>query len=146
MVMMICMSLSYGWLWPDHELSYVILIIIGWLRPYLGFIMILFDGWLIPYLHPFTWSFSGCLCPCHDSCIIWQRSQFMYMYLYFLVGFPMANWFITLIYKAFHPSFSLGLHALGGIYYTSFCHYPCTPRSLILYNLYSEPHMLFPHE
>jgi len=142
---MICMSLSNGWLWPDHELSYVILLIIGWLRPYLGFVMILFDGWLCPYLDPFTWSFSRWLHPCHDSCIIWQRSQFMYMYLYLLAGFPMADQFPALIYKAFHPSLWFGLHALGGIYYTSFCHYPCTPCSLILEDLYSEPCMLFLH-
>ena len=91
MVMMICMCLSDDWLQPDHELSYVILLIIGWLRPYNGFIMILFDGWLCTYLDPFTWTFSGWLCPCHDSCLIWQRSQFMYMYLYFLAGFPTAD-------------------------------------------------------
>jgi len=127
MVMMICMSLLDGWLRPDHELSYVILLINGLLWPYLGFVMILFDRWL----HP-----------CHDSCIIWQRSWFMYMYLYLLVGFPMVNWFPALIYKAFHPSIQIGLHALGGIFCTTFCHYPCTPHSLILEDLYSEPRTL----
>jgi len=124
---MICMSLSDGWLWPEHELSYVIPLIIGWLRPYLGFIMILFDGWLRPCLDPFTLSFYGWLHPCHDSCIIWQRSQFMYMYLYLLAGFPTADRFPALIYKAFHPSLWLDLHALGGIYYIAFYHYPILP-------------------
>jgi len=38
------------------------------------------------------------------------------------------------------------LHALGGICYTKFCHCPCTPRSLILEDLYSEPYMLSHHE
>jgi len=141
--MMIWMSLSDGWLQSSHELSYVILLIIGWLWPYLGFSVVLFDGWLHPYLDLFAWSFSGWLCPCHRSCIIWQRSQFMYMYLYFLAGFMMVGWFPALIYKAFHPSFNLSLHALGGICYTTFCHCPCTPHSLILEDLYSEPRMLF---
>ena len=145
MVMMICMYLSDGWLRPDHELSYVILLIIGWLRPYLGFIMILFDGWLCPYLDPFTWSFSGWLYPCHYSCIIWQRSQFMYVYLYLLVGFSIADQFPALIYKAFHPSLRLNLHPLGGICYKKISDCPCTPRSLILEDLYSEPRMLFLH-
>jgi len=31
-------------------------------------------------------------------------------------------------------------------YYTTFFHYPCTPHSLILEDLYSKPHMLFIHE
>ena len=146
MIMLIYMSLSNGWLRPYHELSFVILHIIWWLWPYLGFIMILFNEWLNPCLDPFTWSFSGWLHPCHDSCIIWQRSQFMYMYLYFLASFSMADWFPTLIYKEFHPSLRLGLHTLGGICYTTFCHCPCTPHSLILEDLYSEPRMLCLHE
>ena len=146
MVMMICMSLWDGWLRPDYELSYVILLIIRWLWSYLGFVMILFDGWLRPYLDPFTCSFSGWLHPCHESCIIWQRSQFIYMYLYFLAGFPTTDPFPALIYKAFHPLLRLGLHALVGICYTTFFHYPCTPRSLILEDLYSEPHILFLRE
>lgn len=31
-------------------------------------------------------------------------------------------------------------------FYTTFCHYPCTPCSLILEDLYSEPYMIFLHE
>ena len=30
--------------------------------------------------------------------------------------------------------------------YTAFCHYPCTPHSLIVEDLYSEPYMLSHHE
>jgi len=94
-------------IWMDVTRPWVIIcdpLIIGWLPPYLGFIMILFDGWLRPYLNSFTWSFSRWLHSCHDLCIIWQRSQFMYMYLYLLAGFPIADQFPALIYKAFHPS------------------------------------------
>ena len=44
------MSLSYGSLRPYHELLYVILLIIGWLWPYLRIVMILSARWLHPCL------------------------------------------------------------------------------------------------
>jgi len=69
----------------------------------------------------------------------------MYMYLYLLGGFLMAERFPALIYKAFHPSLWFGLHALGGICYTAFFHCPCNPCSLILEDLHSEPRMLCLH-
>ena len=67
--------------------------------------------------------------------------------MYLLVGFLAAdygspNWFI----KHFIPHSSFDLHPLGGICYTEFCHYPCTPRSLIPDDLYSEPYMPTLHE
>ena len=48
----------------------------------------------------------------------------IYVYVYVLAcRFSNGKlWFPTLTYKEFHPSLHLGLHTLGGISYTSFCH------------------------
>ena len=67
----------------------------------------LYYGWLRPY-HMF----------------MYQRYQF---YLY-LQDFRWWCLVWTHSHKAFHSSLSLGPHALGGIYYTAFCHCPCNPQ------------------
>lgn len=54
---------------------------------------------------------------------MYQRYQ-LYLHLQVLHdGVLFQFWF----HKAFHPSHSLGLHDLGGIYYIVFCHRPHIP-------------------
>ena len=70
----------------------------------------------------------------------------MYMYICLICRSPDDNtWFLTRTCKSFHPSLMFGFHTLGGIYYTTICHCPCTPHSLILEDPYSDPCVLSKH-
>ena len=84
----------------------------------------------IPYHYWWSLQLGGCIHAIDHSCMSfgWLRPCLDYMYLIvrdfrsFLVMFQFG-----VCCKAFHPSHSLGLHALGGICYTVICH--CLPVS-----------------
>ena len=78
---------------------------------------ILYYGWLHPYHISCIWDIScTCLRNFFDGSVFsWTRSH-----------------------KAFHPSLSLGPHALGGICYTIICHRPCNPPSRTLEGLFRD--------
>ena len=72
-----------------------------------------------------------------DYCILyfgWLRPYHIYiMYLRYQLYFStqvfrLRSFSWTRSRKAFHPSLSLGPHALGGICYTAICHRPCNPH------------------
>ena len=88
----------------DHTWVYAS-ILTGWLRPYHGSRLLCILLWMaatIPHISC-TWAIS-CISLCRFS-----------------GGSCMCSC------KAFHPSLSLGPHALGGICYTVICHRPCYP-------------------
>ena len=93
--------------------------LIGWLRPYLSLLFYpsFLDGCVYTLDPGYCTLYHGWLHPYHISCIrdincicIYRSSD--------------GNVFSWASHKAFHPSLSLGPHALGGIYYTTFCHRP----------------------
>ena len=85
----------------------------------------------MPWIHLHDHSLDGCIHTIIHVSFLWVSSD-VYVYVLACRFFNGRLRFPALIYKAFHPSLQLGLHALGGICYTTFCHYPCTPCSLIL--------------
>ena len=105
-------------------MTYCMTLLIGWLRPYLSLFVDPYC-WMdasIPRISVLTWSIMdgcahttyscirdiNCTCSCRsfdDDVLVWACSH-----------------------KAFHPSLSLGPHALRGICYTTFFHYPCNPH------------------
>ena len=96
-------------------------------------------GWLRPYLSLFIWSsLDGCAHTLDLDysvlCFGWLRPYHTYiMYLrcqlYFSAQvFRRRAFSWTCSRKAFHPSLSLGPHALGGICYTVICHHTCNPH------------------
>ena len=102
-----------GWLRPYLSL-------LGWLRPYLFIIMVSSAGWLRPYHRPFSYVF-WMVAPMPRLRVI--EISVVHTCRFFLVVFQFNEFC-----KAFHPSHSLGLHALGGICYTAICH--CHPVSI----------------
>ena len=99
----------------------------------------------MPWIHLHDHSLDGCI---HTTIHVLLFEVFIDVYVSMLAC-RFSNdklWFPASTYKAFHPSLYLGLHGLGGICYTTFCHCVCTPHSVILEDLYSEPYMLPLHE
>ena len=90
-------------------------------------------------LDPFTWSSFGWMHPYHDSSIRYFSDVCVSMLACRFSGGSLQ--FHASTRKAFQPLLLFDLHALGVICFTTFCHCPCTPHSLILEDLYSEPHM-----
>jgi len=80
----------------------------GWLHPYLGSRLLCTLLWMVAPI-PHT------SCSWDISCTSPRRFS----------GGGVFGW--TCSCKAFHPSISLGPHALGGICYTTICHYPYYP-------------------
>ena len=76
----------------DHTMSllYVILLIIGWLQPYLGLDMILLTGWLSPYLGSIYMILFWSPVSIPRFMYLLLEISVMYMYLYFLAGFLMT--------------------------------------------------------
>ena len=97
----------------------------GWLWPYL--ILFIDPHWMVAPM-PWIWIIvysvmDGCTHTAYISCI-WDISctsprRFS--------DAGVFSW--TRSRKAFHPSLSLGPHALGGICYTIICHRPCNPHT-----------------
>ena len=103
------------------------------------------DGYTHTWIHLRDHSLDVCV---HATIHVSFDRVLSYVYV-FVLPCKFSNnrlWFPALIYNSFQPSLYLGLHTLGGICYIKFCHCPCTPHSLILEDLYSEPHMLCVHE
>ena len=96
----------------DHAWVYLS-ILTGWLRPYVESSLLYTLLWMaVPILCvSCTWDIS-----CTSSCSSSGSSVFS----------------CTCSCKAFHPSISLGPHALGGVCYTTICHRPCYPFSRTL--------------
>ena len=102
--------------------------LIGWLRPCLILLLghYLLDGCVHTLAPGFCTLYYGWLCPYHVSCII----DISYICLCRSSDGSVFNWAHS--HKAFHPSLSLELHALGGICYTAFFHHPYNPSSRTL--------------
>ena len=79
---------------------------------------------------PFTWSSSWWIvAPIPWIHVFSTDISVMYMYLCLIFrSLDSTVWFLARICKAFHPSLMFGLHALGGICYTSFCLCPWNPH------------------
>ena len=96
----------------------------------------------LPWIHLHDLLLDGCV---HTTIHVLEISV-MYMYLCLLVGFlAVASSSMHLLVKHF-ILLLFGLHALRGICYTTFSHYPYTPCSLILEDLYDDPYMFPCHE
>ena len=102
--------------------------LIGWLRPYPSLLIdpSLMDGCVHTLDPSYCTLYYGCLCPYHTSCI----RDISCIFIFRSSDGSVFSWACS--HKAFHPSLSLGSHALGGICYTAFCHRPCNPSSRTL--------------
>ena len=102
--------------------------LIGWLWPYLSLLVdpSLLDGCIHTLDPSYCTLYYGWLHPYHISCI-WDISCIC---LRRFSDGSVFSWRHS--HKAFHPSLSLGPHALGGICYRAFCHRPYNPSSRTL--------------
>jgi len=77
-----------------------------------------------------------------DYCVLcygWLCPYHIYHILEILVVLLHAGFLeVVCSYKAFHPSISIGPHALGGICYTKICHRPCYPFSRTLEDSFQD--------
>lgn len=86
--------------------------------------------WMVvpmPCIHLHDHSLDGCV---HTTIHVLLFRAFSDVYVSMLAC-RFSNdglWFPARTCKAFHSSLYFGLHVLGGIYYTTFYHCPCTPH------------------
>ena len=98
--------------------------LIGWLRPYLSLLVdpSLLDGCVHTLDPGYCTLYYGWLRPYHISCI----RDISCTCLHRFSDDSVFSWVCS--HKAFHPSLSLGTHALGGICCTIIFRCPCNPH------------------
>ena len=99
---------------------------IGWLRPYLSLLVdpYLLDGCIHTLDPGYCTLYYGWLRPCHISCI----KVISCICICRSSNDSVLSWAHS--HKAFHPSLSLGRHALRAICYTHFVTVPAIPHPI----------------